>query len=108
MPISRLRKEKIRLSKEIFDELLEYHFENALWEHGDNAIRWHTLLENNIQPHTDILCDFSNRLIKHGWSKETVEEVFFVATTKDIRQNNQATNPSDIRKIFSWFKKFIP
>jgi hypothetical protein len=83
MLFSRWR-EKERFKKAFPSQLLEYHFEKSLGRNEHNGLPWRTLLENETEPHTDILCDFSEWLIEQGWSKEVVEELFFVvADEKD-------------------------
>ena len=71
-------KEKRRFKKTLADELLEYHFERYTGKNKHNALSWRVILEEKIQPHTDILCDFSRWLLDRGWSRDVVEELFFV------------------------------
>ena len=81
-----LSKEEERFKVVFSSEILEYHFEKSLGKNSHNALPWRTLLEDNIQPHTDILCDFSKWLIKHGWSREVVEKLFFVVAEDEDRR----------------------
>ena len=62
---------------------MEYHFERTIGKNEDNEKQWRVLLDEHIEPHAEILCDFSNWLLERGWSRETVEELFFVAVDKD-------------------------
>ena len=76
--IEKDNKEKEKFKTELFNELLEYHFEKSLGKDNHNNLPWRVLLEDNIQPHIDILCDLSKWLVKRGWNKTVVEELFFV------------------------------
>lgn len=81
------QKEKKRFKEAFPGELLEYHFERFLGKNKHNSLPWRTLLKDNIQPHMDILCDFSRWLVKHGWSRDVVEELFFVVADDEKRGN---------------------
>lgn len=81
-PFSR-ESEKERFKKSFSSELLEYHFEKWLGKNEHNGVSWRRLLEDNVQPHTDMLCDLSRWLLAQGWSEKVVEELFFVVEEKD-------------------------
>lgn len=76
-------REKERFKKAFPNELLAYHLERSLGKNEHNGLPWRTLVENKIQPHTDILCDFSRWLIEQGWSRDVVEELFFVVADEE-------------------------
>ena len=101
-----LRKdEKERFKRTFADELLEYHFERRLGENQDNEKQWCVLLDDHIEPHTEILCDFSNWLIARGWSKETVEELFFIAVDRPAPVKPIASpKRGKLRSFLDWIK----
>ncbi len=79
-----MTKAKIKLNTEVerfketfASELLEYHFEKSIGRNKNNSLPWRVLLEDNTQPHVDILCDLSKWLTKR-WDKKLVEKYFFV------------------------------
>ncbi len=75
--------ENERFKAALFNELLEYHFEKLTGKNNFNHFPWRAILEDKIEPHTDILCEFSEWLIDRGWDKEMVRKEFFVVATKD-------------------------
>src|ERR1700690_2169345 len=90
MIFSRTEDEKERFKRTFAEELLEYHFERMIGKNEDNEKQWRVLLDEHIEPHAEILCDFSNWLLDRGWSKETVEELFFVAVKEDQQDDTEA------------------
>lgn len=75
--------ERERFKKEIFNELLEFHFESRLGKNPNNGLPWWVMLDEEAQPHTDILCSFSQWLLDRGWSKEAVDDGFFIVVDGD-------------------------
>lgn len=76
-------KEKDRFKQAFADELLAYHFEKFVGKNEHNDKPWQALAEGNVRPHVDILCDLSEWFLARGWSREVVEELFFVTAEKD-------------------------
>ncbi len=107
MPFFKKREDEKDRFKRIFaDELLQYHFEQVIGKNEDNEKQWRVLLDEKIEPHAEILCDFSQWLLDRGWSKEVVEELFFVAV-----KNNSPKEPDDSQKTCgfrSFFHLFKP
>jgi hypothetical protein len=87
MIFSRTEDEKQRFKRTFAEELLQYHFEQTLGKNEDNEKQWRVLLDDHIEPHAEMLCDFSNWLLDKGWSREVVEELFFVAVERDEQEN---------------------
>ncbi len=97
--------EKGRFKRTFADELLEYHFERRLGKNQDNEKQWRVLLDEHIEPHTEMLCDFSNWLLSRGWSKETVEECFFVvASGNEPKEADAKRETGRFRSFFHLFK----
>ena len=90
MIFSRTEEEKERFKRTFAEELLEYHFERMIGKNEDNEKQWRVLLDEHIEPHAEILCDFSNWLLERGWSRETVEELFFVPIERDEQEKADA------------------
>src|SRR5665213_155283 len=100
------REDEIERFKRIFaDELLEYHFERVIGKNENNEKQWRVLLEERVEPHADILCDLSQWLIDRGWSKDVVEELFFVAVKSEKpKKPDGGKKPGRIRSMFGLFK----
>ena len=94
MIFSRTEDEKERFKRTFAEELLEYHFERMIGKNEDNEKQWRVLLDEHIEPHAEILCDFSNWLLERGWSRETVEELFFVPIETDEKQEVISSQPT--------------
>lgn len=99
-------KEKERFKRIFADELLQYHFERVIGKNENNEKQWRVLLEERIDPHAQILCDFSQWLLDRGWSKEIVEELFFVAVEGDNKpkEHDPDNKTGRLRSIFRMFK----
>ncbi|MBU6500896.1 MAG: hypothetical protein KGJ89_02120 [Patescibacteria group bacterium] len=91
--------ERERFKKELFNELLEFHFDTRLGKNKRNELPWRTLLDDKIEPHAEILCDFSKWLMQRGWDKELVKDVFFIAV------DEKETEKQNIKELNGW-KKF--
>jgi hypothetical protein len=106
MIFSRKEDEKERFKRTFAEELLEYHFEQVVGKNEDNEKQWRVLLDEHIGPHAEILCDFSNWLLERGWSRETVEELFFVAVDgeRPKEKNEVKQKPGRWHSIFRLFK----
>jgi hypothetical protein len=97
-------KEKERFKKAFSDELLQFHFERLLGKNPHNERSWRVLLEERIEPHTEILCDLSRWLIARGWSKEVVKELFFV----ELEVPDEAVQKKKTGRLRSIFRMFKP
>lgn len=101
------QKDEIERFKLTFaDELLEFHFERTLGKNEYNGRQWRVLLDERIEPHAEILCDFSNWLLARGWSRETVEEMFFVAINSSKAEETGEKQKAGI--FHSFLKLFKP
>ena len=103
MPPTPKNEEEERFKRIFADELLEYHFERVIGKNEDNEKQWRVLLDEHIEPHAEILCDFSNWLLDRGWSKETVEKLFFVAVKEDQQDDadvQQEIPPSQLTMTY--------
>ncbi len=74
--------EQKRFKEAFANELLEFYFEKWIGKNPNNKLPWRVIVENKVQPQVDILCEFSDWLIAQGWSREVVEELFFVVTPR--------------------------
>ena len=108
----KVNKEKERFKAEFFNELLEYHFERLVGKNNCNHFPWRVLLEDKIQPHTDILCDFSRWLIEQGWDRDVIQEHFFIVVDNQTsateidkgEQGIKKTKRHGLRRFFSLFR----
>lgn len=98
--------EKERFKRIFADELLEYHFERVVGKNENNEKQWRVLLDERVEPHAQILCDISQWLLDRGWSKEVVEELFFVAVQEDDRPKNsdKGKKSGKLRSLFRSLK----
>ena len=90
MIFSRTEDERERFKRTFAEEILEYHFEQTIGKNENNEKQWRVLLDEHIEPHAEILCDFSNWLLDRGWSREVVEELFFVSVERDEQEKADA------------------
>lgn len=97
--------EKERFKRIFTDELLQYHFERVIGKNEDNDKQWRVLLDERIEPHAEILCDFSQWLLDRGWSKDVVEELFFVAVKDSSpKEPDHKAKTGLFRSFFGLFK----
>lgn len=97
-------KEEERFKAVFSNELLEYHFEKILGENKYNHFPWRVLLEDKIQPHTDILCNFSQWLIERGWSRDIVRENFFIVIDEETKKTGEKIVQRGWRRFFALFR----